>query len=701
LRLVVECGYLRIDIEPNNSQIHTPMKKTSLILFGTLIMLPALLSAQIITNPDSVTVYPGDTILVDVLINDYEITNDSIFVFAVSDTSVDIIGNRYLRVALNSSWLAAPTGRIDTITYTVHQVNGSHVAHGYLYIDYVNNTYNVLDINNLSARFNAMGNHFWDLQWSSAFFAPKSTVKSPLFNSTFWIGGKESTTGQLHLSAERFRQVGVDYHAGPVSTLYDSLYNRRWSRMWKLSTDDILYHMANYNSPNYTPISDIAEWPAHGDTTLGQLWNMAPFHDSNNNGIYEPMAGDYPLIRGNMALFFVFNDVRSPNTESGGTPLGIEVHGMAYAFNQPTNPLLFNTIFMHYDIINRSANQYDSTWIGIFNDFDLGWSYDDFIGTHVKHGAVYAYNGTAVDGSGQSWAYGANPPVMAMQLLGGPFMDPDGLDNPKTDLYGNPLCDVSLNGLNFGDGIADNERLGLTHSMAFYNPGMSPWFMTDPGTSFEYYNYMRCIWRDFSRQLYGGTGHAAGGAYGPEANFAFPGDSDSCHFGLGGVPPNGPTLWTEITACNQPYDRRILASSGPFTFNPGERHQLDVAWIFAYDLVHNAPFDTLVDWMGKLKDLFQGSPTMFDPAVSVVSRTTPAKSYMLLYPNPARERITINGLNTTETFLYQIFGLTGQIVASGTVVNGESLTVAHLTPGLYIIRLQAGNEVISRKFVRE
>jgi len=34
-------------------------------------------------------------------------------------------------------------------------------------------------------------------------------------------------------------------------------------------------------------------------------------------------------------LFFIFNDARNPHTESGGLNLGIEVHGMAYAFNCP------------------------------------------------------------------------------------------------------------------------------------------------------------------------------------------------------------------------------------------------------------------------------------------------------------------------------------------------------------------------------
>jgi len=674
------------------------MKKNMRFLALGLLLMPAILQSQIITNPDSVDLYLHQTVLVDVLANDYEINNDSIYVWFAP--GYQVLGNRYISINLGMNYQGR-SGHVDTIIYHVQQVNGTHFATGELYVNLINESFSNLNLNNLDARFYAFGNHFWDYIGKSAFYAPKGTVKSPVFSSSFWIGGKEHTTDQLHVSAERYRMIGTDFYAGPVSTQYDSLYDRKWNRVWKLTTQDILHHIANYNTAGYTPIRDIAEWPAHGDTTKGQLWNMAPFHDSNNNGIYEPLAGDYPLIRGNMSLFFVFNDVRSPNTESGGVPLEIEVHGMAYAFDRPHDSMMNNTLFMHYDIINRSSNQYNDTWLGLFTDFDLGYAYDDYIGTHVKHGAVYAYNGTPVDGTGQPWAYGANPPVMAMQLLGGPYQDPDGIDNPLLDSLGNRLCDVSLNGVNFGDGIPDNERLGLSRSIYFNNLAGTPWAMTDPQMASEFYGYLKGIWRDSTAQLYGANGHLHGGAYGPESKYVFPGDSDPCHYGLEGNIPNGPLYWTESSSNNLPGDRRILASSGPFTFLPGDRHELDVAFIFSRDQVHNKPFDTLVDWMEKLKDLFTHSHDMFNPILSAQTRNVPVRSQLKLFPNPASNNIILEGLSAGTTPQYQIFSLTGQMVGSGEVSNGGSIGVSQLTPGLYIIRVQSGNEVISKKFVRE
>ena len=45
---------------------------------------------------------------------------------------------------------------------------------------------------------------------------------------------------------------------------------------------------------------------------------------------------------------------------------------MAYAFNEPADSALNNTIFLHYQIINRSTDTYDSVYIGFFDDIDIG-----------------------------------------------------------------------------------------------------------------------------------------------------------------------------------------------------------------------------------------------------------------------------------------------------------------------------------------
>lgn len=693
--------YIRTTFNCNNNQpdpitttINLSAMKKILSLFAVHVMLmPAILSGQIITNPDSISVYLNQAVLVDVLANDYEVSNDSIYVDNASGWPV--ISNRYVVVELGNNYLGV-TGRVDTITYSVRQANGPAVNTGELYVTLINESFSVLDVNNLSARFTAFGSHFWDLAGKSEFYAPKWTTKTPIFSKSLWIGGQNSTGG-LHLAAEQYRINGQDFWAGPVSLVYDPVYDQSWMRVWKLTRDEVNHHIANFNSTGYTPIRDIEEWPAHGDTLNGQAWNLAPFHDANNNGIYEPMLGDYPLIRGDMSLFFIFNDARDVHTESGGTPLGIEIHGMAYAFDMPPDSVLHNTIFLHYTIINRSANQYTNCWAGIFADIDIGFAYDDYLACDVENGGFIGYNGVAVDGSGQSHAYGAFPPAMGIQILGGPFIEPDGLDNPKTDSLGNPLCDVSLNGANFGNGIADDERLGLSKFMAL--PQINHGAM--PGTPAEYFNYLQGFWPDNTQLLYGGNGHLTSAAYGPACSFMFPMDSDSCNFGTGGIAPAGPKYWSESSAGNQPFDRKAIGSSGPFTFNPGDTHQLDIAFLVLFDSLTNQPVTKIPDGFSYIKDLFLSNPAMFDVKTSVKEVYVPARKNIRLYPNPATGLVNVSGLNSSNQSAYRIYGVSGNLIASGVFGSNNSVDVSNLHPGLYILNVLTDDGAHGLKFIKQ
>jgi hypothetical protein len=101
--------------------------------------------------------------------------------------------------------------------------------------------------------------------------------------------------------------------------------------------------------------------------------------------------------------------------------------------------------------------------LDFFTDFDLGFFGDDYIASDVTNGMMYGYNGTTVDGTGQTYAYGEHPPAIGLKVIGGPFLEPDGIDNLSGE------CGCSLNGLNFGDNIADNERMGMTNFTILLN----------------------------------------------------------------------------------------------------------------------------------------------------------------------------------------------------------------------------------------
>ncbi|HSN49661.1 MAG TPA: hypothetical protein VLR52_00420, partial [Bacteroidales bacterium] len=336
-----------------------------------------------------------------------------------------------------------------------------------------------LDINNVKALFRASGLQF--LEDSTQYEVPKGSGKYSIFSNSLWIGGKDDQ-GNLHLAAERYRQgpntsqpmTKPDFYAGPVmdSVYYSVAQDSNWNYIWNLKKADIEYHKAHYQDAGYHLIYDILTWPGNGDTILGQAWQLAPFSDHNGDGIYNPSDGDYPSIRGDQAVFFIYNDDRGPHKETQGEKLRLEIHGMGYAFDMPEDTAMKNTVFLNYKIYNRSQKTYDSTYLGIFTDIDLGFAYDDFVGCDVERSMYFGYNGRPIDGSGQINEYGANPPAQAVTVLAGPYMDKDYLDNPRFDNNGNQLCDYSVNGTNFGDEIIDNERFGLT-GFAYINNSVS------------------------------------------------------------------------------------------------------------------------------------------------------------------------------------------------------------------------------------
>ncbi len=493
-----------------------------------------------------------------------------------------------------------------------------------------------LDINNVRARINTGGDMWWDLQGQAQYEIPKGSGQMSMFSAALWIGGLD-VNDQLRLAALRYRQIGIDYWPGPLTidgtASVDAATCSEYDRHFVITRAEVAEFLSHIDEATgmFVPTEDypappqiIQEWPWAGNTAKGHSPYLAPFFDRNQNGIYEWEQGDYPyfdfdrsnalcrsdlptmetelgithggrladqILKGDKNIWWVFNDKGNIHTETGGEPIGLEIRAQAFAFT--TNDEINDMTFYSYEIINRSTFRLTETYFSQWVDPDLGYAYDDYVGCDVGRGLGYCYNGTDVDGSGQAWAYGANPPAIGVDFFQGPYLDPDGLDNPmynevldsvfdgagnfiEIDTIQELICDVNINGVNFGDGIVDNERFGMRRFVYHNNVGGTPWYMTDPRYAIEYYNFLRGIWRDGTRMLYGGNAHVSSGAYGPECDFMFPSDTDPCNWGTGGQEPNGPVYWTEETAGNQPYDRRFMQSAGPFTLESGAVNYITV-----------------------------------------------------------------------------------------------------------------------------
>ena len=377
---------------------------------------------------------------------------------------------------------------------------------------------------------------------------PAGSGKQTIFQHSLWFGGLDAYD-TLHLAAYRFGQVGEDYWAGPLKITdasIDLMTALKFHHIWNLTREEIDHFIAHHGEANYEAPEDILTWPAHGESDYAQ--NLAPFVDVDGDGHYNPEAGDYPDIKGNQCLFFIFNDSYGEHTESGGAQLGLEVHAMVYAYDAPDDEALNNTVFIDYQFFNRSANDYHDVYLGLWTDWDIGYTWDDFVGCDVQRNSCFAYNGLPEDGDGEPNAYGNNPPVQVLTVLAGPYSDA-------------------------------NERLSLTGFMYHSNSSI---VNGDPSIPEHYYNYMQGLWKNGQPMRYGGDGYNTGTIDLP-CKYMFPGDSDPDNIGTNGVQPEGYVIngvyWTEEQCGNTPYDRRGLASVGPFSLPAGGMQELNYAMI--------------------------------------------------------------------------------------------------------------------------
>ena len=475
-----------------------------------------------------------------------------------------------------------------------------------------------LEFNNVKALIHTGGN-LWQIsgQNFAHYEVPKGSGIHALFASALWLGGVD-INGQLKLAAVRYRN-GQDYWTGPLTASGDAEIIpsecSKYDRHFVITQDEVREFDAWYNAgledaetggstqsekfPDYEIPLSILEWPAHGDPTLDQDYYLAPFYDRDGDGHYKPENGDYPwydinrelnctvdrtvTLYGDQTIWWVMNDKGNIHTETGADPLGMEIRAQAFAF--ATNDEVNNMTFYNYELVNRSTQTLYDTYFGVFIDVALGGPFDDYVGCDVSRGLGYCYNGNAFDADEGGWlGYHENPPACGVDFFEGPYLDDDGTDNPLVEDYNLAKAENGIPysglGIGYGDGIIDNERLGMRRFLYYNNlgGGGNP-AQTDPISGTDYYNYMTGFWKDGTPHVYGGNGHPGDPSANANlnSNYMFPGDTDPIGWGTGGSPQ---AEWTEQTAGNPPYDRRFCQSAGPFVLKPGAVNNITtgIAW---------------------------------------------------------------------------------------------------------------------------
>ncbi len=393
----------------------------------------------------------------------------------------------------------------------------------------------LLEANNVRARIFNNGGLFWR-DSPHVYEVPRGSEVSSMFNASLWVGGY--VDGELRVAGTRYGPY--EFWPGPLDASGKPPSDcAPYDRIYKITAADLAaFKEDGFVSPR------LREWPWH----LG-----APVVDGDGNpDNYNLEGGDRPELVGASTLWWVMNDRGNVHQSTDSEPIGLEVHGAAFAGLDEGD--LGNTTFYRYKLIYKGKEPLRDAYVGLFSHVEKGNTFDNYIGSDTLRGIAYVYNSDNDDEG--DFGYGLAPPALGLAFVQGPLTNADGLDND-------------------GDGTTDepDERLQMTN-FTFHNNGGC--VTCDPHDAEEYYYYMTSRWRDQQPFTFGGNAYNFSNT---PTNFVFTGD------------PAKQEYWTQYDINGQGdastvVIRRVVMSAGPFNMEPGEEQEIGIAIVWARGTDH-------------------------------------------------------------------------------------------------------------------
>lgn len=267
-----------------------------------------------------------------------------------------------------------------------------------------------------------------------------------------------------------------------------------------------------------------------------------------------PVGEDgWPRVLGQQTLWSVYNDLNPDYRDCGvssNDPLGVEVRQTTFA--DYWYGTAERTVFIEWMILNKSLDALSDTYVSFWLDPDIGDAYDDVAGCDTLLSLGYSYNGDNDDPF-----YGTTPPAVGFVVVQGPVVP-----SPGDNAY------VS------GVWVPDYKNLPMTAYSKLIIP-------TEPTEPSQVYNLMQGLDR------YGNV--VIDPTTGLPTNYCLPGD------------PVSEEGWFD----EDPYECRILVTSGPFEMAPGDSQTVAVALIVGHGPDRLASVTNLKQHAGEATDLFR------------------------------------------------------------------------------------------------
>jgi hypothetical protein len=409
---------------------------------------------------------------------------------------------------------------------------------------------------------------------------------------------------------------------------------------------------------NYSPWS---AWPVN----LG-----APYVEVNGIPGYQPgWNSDRPGIgfgtaRPSEMIFTVFMDYTNCTNNihfselslpGGSLPLGAEIQQLAYTFDADG---FRNSYFVRYKIINKSGKNWDSTYIGLVNDADLGEAHDDVVGCDSSGNFAMTYNFDNNDAE-----YGSAPPAVGYTILQGPVVN-TGINTDTAKFPCNTLIGYKM--------------INMTGHNSFINGGDS--CTGDPDDYIAAYNYMKGL---------SGCGQV----------IINPQTGNPTKYKYSGY--HCPGGWTD----NNPGDKRNVINCGPFNMNSGDTQVVVYAFQVSRSATNIASACALAEDLNSIKYYYYNCFNLI--GIEPVGTIIPASfSLEQNYPNPFNPvtniQFGIPKLSDVKLIVYDALGREVKLLVDQQLEPGKyniDWNAGEQPSGVYFYRLIANQYSETRKMI--
>jgi hypothetical protein len=423
-------------------------------------------------------------------------------------------------------------------------------------------------------------------------------------------------------------------------------------KTWKVTRDELIAHRQDWLDNNHidNPIASIYAWPGRNNAFF-ETYNgfalpdpasnhLAEFWDEDFDGRYEPNEGDYPLVdRSCMDLSITAGDLLwlrfHVPLATDSTLSVLDVNLGAYAFDCIENPLLGNSILLHYELQSNwhpdSPETLDSLGISYFWQGTLQNYFGTFSGSDERF--IYSY-------AAENYPMVAWMPAYTLQLP------------------------------------PDNSLHGIERHLVLYPEGNFPEGMGLPHSPAEYRHVQDGYWRDGT--LLTSTG------------FGYQTVASPTLLAYDGLPEAGD--WTELMN-GVAEAGQVSVSSFPRAALNGWGN-LKWSYMLTATPEVNGLDNTLESLYGRMDSLRYAYSCDAVPMSSltqgcelVLDQEEPQVSHLQIYPNPVSATLTID-YPTEITGSLQVYNMLGQMVDRFMLPKGEGymeLAVNNWPLGVYML----------------